>query len=81
MTEDRVPRRSFLTTAAATVAGAALGVATSPIAGRAAESMRGDEDAAAPAPPHEIKLGIASYSLREFPLDKALEMAKSLRTH
>jgi hypothetical protein len=34
----------------------------------------------APAPPHEIKLGIASYSLREFPLDKALEMAKTLRT-
>jgi sugar phosphate isomerase/epimerase len=29
---------------------------------------------------HEIKLGIASYSLREFPLDKALQMAKTLRT-
>ena len=48
MTEHRVPRRSFLTTAAATMAGTALGV--------------------------------ASYSLREFPLDKALEMIKTLRT-
>ena len=48
MTEERLPRRSFLATAAASVAGSALGV--------------------------------ASYSLREFPLDKALEMVKTLRT-
>ncbi len=27
-----------------------------------------------------VKLGVASYSLREFPLDKALEMMKTLRT-
>ena len=80
MTEDRLPRRSFLTTAAATVAGAALGIATTPAAGRAAESAFGDDGGPAPAPVHEIKLGIASYSLREFPLDKALEMAKTLRT-
>jgi sugar phosphate isomerase/epimerase len=80
MTEDRVPRRSFLTTAAATVAGAALGVAATPPLGRAAESSHGEDHAFAPAPPHEIKLGIASYSLREFPLDKALEMSKTLRT-
>jgi sugar phosphate isomerase/epimerase len=80
MTEDRVPRRSFLTTAAATVAGAALGVATMPAAGLAAESALGSDRDPAPAPVHEIKLGIASYSLREFPLDKALEMAKTLRT-
>jgi sugar phosphate isomerase/epimerase len=80
MTEDRVPRRSFLTTAAATMAGAALGAAATPSLGRAAESVRDDDRAPAPAPPHEIKLGIASYSLREFPLDKALEMAKTLRT-
>ena len=80
MTEDRVPRRSFLTTAAATVAGAAFGVAATPSLGRTAESSHGDDRAVAPAPPHEIKLGIASYSLREFPLDKALEMAKTLRT-
>ena len=79
MTEDRVPRRSFLTTAAATVAGAALGVTATPSLGRAADSSR-DDRAPAPAPVHELKLGIASYSLREFPLDKALEMAKTLRT-
>jgi len=80
MTEHRVPRRSFLTTAAATMAGAALGVAARPSLGRAAESTHGDDGAPPPAPVHEIKLGIASYSLREFPLDKALEMAKTLRT-
>lgn len=80
MTEDRVPRRSFLTTAAATMAGAALGVTASPSVGRAAaEGAQGDDRGAA-APPHEIKLGVASYSLREFPLDKALEMVKTLRT-
>jgi len=80
MTEDRVPRRSFLTTAAATMAGAALGVAATPSIGRTAESSHDDDRAPAPAPVHEIRLGVASYSLREFPLDKALEMAKTLRT-
>src|SRR5688572_22433057 len=35
MTEDRLPRRSFLTTAAASVAGAAFGVAATPTPGRA----------------------------------------------
>jgi sugar phosphate isomerase/epimerase len=80
MTEDRVPRRSFLTTAAATMAGAALGVAGTPSLGRSAESGHADDRSPAPAPVHEIKLGIASYSLREFPLEKALEMAKTLRT-
>ena len=80
MTEDRVPRRSFLTTAAATMAGAAFGIGATPSLGRTAESIPGDDRAPAPAPVHEIKLGIASYSLREFPLEKALEMAKTLRT-
>ena len=77
MTEDRVPRRSFLTTAAATVAGATFGVSATPTLGRASESHRDDRRLA---PPHEVRLGVASYSLREFPLDKALEMVKSLRT-
>ena len=81
MTEQRVPRRSFLTTAAATVAGTALGVAATPSLGRAAAAASNDEDGrSALAPVHEVKLGIASYSLREFPLEKALEMAKTLRT-
>ena len=77
MTEERVPRRSFLTTAAAAVAGATLGVSASPSFARAAAPSAGD---GAFAPPHEVKLGVASYSLREFPLDKALEMVKTLRT-
>src|SRR5690349_10840916 len=79
MTENRVPRRSFLSAAAATVAGAAIGVGAAP--GRAGASSPVDLfDVIEPAPPHEIKLGVASYSLREFPLDKALEMIKTLRT-
>ena len=83
MSDQRVPRRSFLTTAAASVAGAALGVAGAPAIARAA-----DRHALGASPEHglaaladtEIKLGVASYSLREFPLDKALEMIKTLRT-
>jgi len=81
MTEERVPRRSFLTTAAATVAGTALGVAATPSLVRATATASNDEDRrSALAPVHEVKLGIASYSLREFPLEKVLEMAKTLRT-
>jgi sugar phosphate isomerase/epimerase len=81
MTEERVPRRSFLTTAAATVAGTALGVAATPSLGRAAAAASQNEYRRSTlAPVHEIRLGIASYSLREFPLEKALEMAKMLRT-
>jgi sugar phosphate isomerase/epimerase len=34
--------------------------------------------AAAPAANSPLKLGVASYSMREFPLDQALEMAKTL---
>ena len=77
MTDDRVPRRSFLTTAAATVAGATCGISATPALGRAGSLL--DDDGRL-APPHEVKLGVASYSLREFPLDKALEMVKTLRT-
>ena len=58
-------RRDFLTT----VAAAGL---LPQMTGRAA---------AAPAPvaaaPEQLKLGVASYSLRKFPFDKALEMAKA----
>jgi sugar phosphate isomerase/epimerase len=77
MTKERLPRRSFLTTAAATVAGATLGVSAAPSLARAGSTST---DHRAYAPPHEVKLGVASYSLREFPLDKALEMVKTLRT-
>jgi sugar phosphate isomerase/epimerase len=64
MTTDR-SRRRFLTTAAATAACAAL----EPLAGR--------EAAAAAASARTLTLGLASYSFREFPLDQALEMAKT----
>ena len=82
MSDQRVPRRSFLTTAAATVAGAAIGSA--PLRPRARRrtrrSLRLDDDSSPPPPQREIRLGVASYSLRKFPLDKALEMVKALRT-
>jgi sugar phosphate isomerase/epimerase len=85
MSEHNVPRRSFLTTAAASMAGAALGIgrvgvaegsspiAASPVADRNAVSPVAD-------PTGHVRLGVASYSLRNFPLDKALEMTKALKT-
>jgi sugar phosphate isomerase/epimerase len=76
MTDHRVPRRTFLAAAAATVAGATLGVSR---AGRIAEAA-----ALPPSPraasPSAVRLGVASYSLRKFPLEKALAMMKELRT-
>jgi sugar phosphate isomerase/epimerase len=62
-------RRTFLSTAGAAVAAATLGSSRS----RAAVSS--------PPPPtaqSRLKLGLASYSMREFSLDQALEMAKKL---
>jgi sugar phosphate isomerase/epimerase len=56
-------RREFLTT----VAAASL---LPQVSGRAAA-------APAAAAPEQLKLGVASYSLRKFPFDKALEMAKA----
>ncbi|MDB4882332.1 MAG: hypothetical protein JWL95_1098 [Gemmatimonadetes bacterium] len=83
MTDQRVPRRSFLTTSAATIAGAALGVAGAPALAQAMATRIADAGPAGPAAnaaPTAIKLGVASYSLREFPLDTALGMIKTLRT-
>jgi sugar phosphate isomerase/epimerase len=63
-------RRQFVTTAAAAAAWpAVIGARTAP---------RGVEDAPAANPSEALKLGVASYSMREFPLDRALEMAKTL---
>ena len=56
-------RREFLTT----VAAASL---LPQVSGRASAT-------AAAAAPEQLKLGVASYSLRKFPFDKALEMAKA----
>ena len=80
MTDQSIPRRSFLTTAAASVAGAAIGVAAAPTLLRAGTSARTSTPVAGAVAAPAIKLGVASYSLREFPLDKALEMIKTLRT-
>ena len=57
-------RREFLTT----VAAASL---LPQVSGRAASATP------AAAAPEQLKLGVASYSLRKFPFDKALEMAKA----
>ena len=78
MSKHNVPRRTFLATAVAG-AGAALGLASAPRALRAA-GVAAVEAEGKTAAPTAIKLGVASYSLREFPLDKALEMIKALRT-
>jgi sugar phosphate isomerase/epimerase len=75
MSKNTVPRRTFLTTTAASIAGAALTGAV-PHTVRAATAA-----AASRAPsPETVKLGVASYSLRNFPREKAIEMIKTLRT-
>jgi sugar phosphate isomerase/epimerase len=63
-------RRQFVTTAAT--------VAAWPTAIAARVAPRGVEGAPAVTPSAALKLGVASYSMREFPLDRALEMAKTL---
>ncbi len=79
MTDKSLPRRSFLTVAATGIAGAALGGCTSaqPLGGAMSSSAGVAPNSMMPG---AIKLGVASYSLREFPLDKALAMIRTLRT-
>jgi sugar phosphate isomerase/epimerase len=76
MAEPQLTRRRFLTVATASAAGAALG--TSPLAplgssppGPLSVPERGDGG---------IKLGVASYSLRKFSRERAIEMVKALGT-
>jgi len=85
MTDASLPRRSFLAAAATGIAGAAVAIAGAPALAEAAASARSSNATArgataAPAAATAIKLGVASYSLRDFPLDKALVMMKTLRT-
>ena len=63
-------RRAFLGTAAAAAAGTTLGPST----------RLGAASPAGSAPPGggRLNLGLASYSMREFKLDQALDMAKTL---
>jgi sugar phosphate isomerase/epimerase len=79
MNEHSIHRRTFLGTVAASAAGAALVSAARPGLLSAATGASRALDAPT-VPTAGIKLGVASYSLREFPLDKALEMIKTLRT-
>jgi sugar phosphate isomerase/epimerase len=72
MFDDQMQRRGFLKTAVAGVAGAALGMPAAAQIGAAPNAT-----ARAPDP---LKLGVASYSLRKFPRDKAIEMVKALHT-
>ena len=85
MTDTSVPRRSFLAAAATGIAGAAAAIASAPslaeAAATAVSSHRPQRSSGGTAPiASAVKLGVASYSLREFPLDKALAMMKTLRT-
>jgi sugar phosphate isomerase/epimerase len=64
-------RRTFITTAAAGAAGAAVGLPRPLQAARALTPGRGAET---------VRLGVASYSLRKFPRDRAIAMVKALRT-
>jgi sugar phosphate isomerase/epimerase len=77
MSEYDVPRRTFLGVAAG--AAASIGLTASATLLSAAEPGERSRFAVPAAPP-AFKLGVASYSLREFPLDAALAMIKTLRT-
>jgi sugar phosphate isomerase/epimerase len=82
MTEPSVPRRTFLAAAAAAagVAGAAIGASRLARAATAEPVDRGARARARAPERAAVKLGVASYSLRKFPLDKTLAMIKELRT-
>ena len=67
MAGQTVARRTFLLSAGALVAGARW-----PAAARAAGAARTPARRTEP-----LKIGLASYSLRNFPLDRALEMAQA----
>lgn len=77
MSNQTVPRRSFFKLAALGAAGAALselGTADT-IIGQAMRPVTGPN-----APDDGLKLGIASYSLRNFSRQQAIEMTKALGT-
>jgi sugar phosphate isomerase/epimerase len=75
MSDSPIQRRDFLALAALGAAGCAARAL--PGASTAA-GVRGQGSGTAPGFP--VKLGVASYSLRNFPRAKAIEMVKALRT-
>lgn len=72
MSDHAVPRRQFLTTSAAAMAGAMIPATAT---GQPPQPPEPPEP-----PPTSISLGVASYSLRNFPRDRAIEMVKALGT-
>jgi sugar phosphate isomerase/epimerase len=76
MTDHSFARRTFLQTAvAAASARVMVGLP------RAAQTRRRDGESAPGAPPPSaVKLGVASYSLRKFPRDRAIAMIRALGT-
>lgn len=77
MAERSSSRREFLTAAGAGVAGAVLsGCAGAGAVPAGAALPRAGADAATT----PVKLGVASYSLRELPRERAIEMLVALRT-
>src|SRR6266576_967374 len=71
MPDQPVPRRAFLTATAVGVTGAAL-TPSFPLS----KLWRGGQGVR----PEPLRLGVASYSLRNFSRDKAIEMVKALGT-
>ncbi len=74
LSQHPLPRRAFLRTAAALGAGASFGAA------RTAASAPHPPEPPGPADPGAVRLGVASYSLRNVPRDKALAMVQALGT-
>lgn len=77
MSKHDVPRRSFLKFAALGAVGAAF---TKPDAVRAALATGRPSVVLPPTEDVGVKLGVASYSLRNFSREKAIEMTKALGT-
>jgi len=77
MPNHDVPRRTFLKFAALGVAGVAL---TEPGAANAIAAPTGGSPAGETAESVGVKLGVASFSLRNFPREKAIQMTKALGT-
>ena len=76
MTSHPSRREFFGTTAAAAASAWAVGLRASRFGETEASGMDSTRPQEGKRPP--LKLGLASYSMREFPLDRALEMAKVL---
>ena len=77
MSIPQMPRRRFLETAALGAAGAAFLEQSTVRQALAGETLNAAGDRASSAA-QPVRLGVASYSLRKFPRDKAIEMTKTL---